>query len=200
MPSPQHFHPEFGYLCPSPRVRGAFRVACWAGGIGILFGAVATLALVPRGDPDAGRAAAALAAIAAQVPAADGTARSAQVAAPVPEKSARARARQLELSGIRAKSAPCKQAASADDSDCLWRSVQMPPLPAIAVETPADTPPHAAGAKKKRPKAAQARRRAPETERYDPRSAYASPFGYPDSNNRYRDSDRRDWSGNGWRW
>jgi hypothetical protein len=42
------YHPEFGYLCPSPRVRRHVRLALISGAIGMLIGAVAILSLLDK--------------------------------------------------------------------------------------------------------------------------------------------------------
>jgi hypothetical protein len=42
------YHPEFGYLCPSPLVRRSVRLALISGAIGMLIGAVAILSLLDK--------------------------------------------------------------------------------------------------------------------------------------------------------
>ena len=42
------YHPEFGYLCPSPLVRRSARLALVSGAIGMLIGAVAILSLLDK--------------------------------------------------------------------------------------------------------------------------------------------------------
>jgi hypothetical protein len=42
------YHPEFGYLCPSPRVCRSVRLALVSGAIGMLIGAVAILSLLDK--------------------------------------------------------------------------------------------------------------------------------------------------------
>jgi hypothetical protein len=42
------YHPEFGYLCPSPLVRRSVRLALVSGAIGMLIGAIAILSLLDK--------------------------------------------------------------------------------------------------------------------------------------------------------
>jgi type IV secretory pathway VirB10-like protein len=42
------FHPEFGYLCPSPQVRQNVRVGLAAAAFGVIIGVIGALALFPR--------------------------------------------------------------------------------------------------------------------------------------------------------
>jgi hypothetical protein len=48
MPSPDQFHPEFGYVCPTPRFRRMFGVGFVACAVGMLVGAVGIIALAQR--------------------------------------------------------------------------------------------------------------------------------------------------------
>ena len=49
LPSPiPPYHPEFGYLCPSPLVRRSVRLALISGSIRMLIGAVAILSLLDK--------------------------------------------------------------------------------------------------------------------------------------------------------
>ena len=50
MPSPNQFHSEFGYMCPTPRFRRILRVSFVAGLAGALAGAVGVIALAQRAD------------------------------------------------------------------------------------------------------------------------------------------------------
>jgi hypothetical protein len=45
---PVNFHPEFGYLCPRPLFRQRTWSACKAAAFGVIVGAIAVIALVPR--------------------------------------------------------------------------------------------------------------------------------------------------------
>ena len=45
---PVNFHPEFGYFCPRPSFRQRARSACKAAAFGLIAGAIAMFALVPR--------------------------------------------------------------------------------------------------------------------------------------------------------
>jgi hypothetical protein len=52
-----YFHPEFGYFCPTPRLRRELRIACYAGLFGVALGAASIIALgianVPSPTPPA---------------------------------------------------------------------------------------------------------------------------------------------------
>ncbi|MEA2989939.1 MAG: hypothetical protein QOG83_2650 [Alphaproteobacteria bacterium] len=52
MLSPEGFHQEFGYFCPTPRFRRSFRVAFIAALFGATAGAIGVLALLARPDTD----------------------------------------------------------------------------------------------------------------------------------------------------
>jgi hypothetical protein len=41
----RYFHPEFGYFCPTPRLRRELRVACRAGLLGVALGTIGVIAL-----------------------------------------------------------------------------------------------------------------------------------------------------------
>ena len=50
MPSPNQFHPEFGYMCPTSRFRRTLRVSLVAAVIGAAAGAIGVVATAERGD------------------------------------------------------------------------------------------------------------------------------------------------------
>src|SRR4051794_40681793 len=50
------FHPEMGYLCPSPHSRRVLRVGLISGACGLAFGAIAATALMSTPSPSATRA------------------------------------------------------------------------------------------------------------------------------------------------
>ena len=41
----RYFHPEFGYFCPTPRLRGDLRLACCAGLFGVALGTIGAIVL-----------------------------------------------------------------------------------------------------------------------------------------------------------
>jgi hypothetical protein len=51
MSSTPRFHPEFGYLCPAPRVRRDLRVASWSALLGTVLGGGAVAVLIAGYDP-----------------------------------------------------------------------------------------------------------------------------------------------------
>jgi hypothetical protein len=70
-PSSEGFHPEFGYLCPTPRMRLRIRMIAISGSIGMMIAAISVLALHREGG-ESSRGGLALSAAAA-VPTADAT-------------------------------------------------------------------------------------------------------------------------------
>jgi hypothetical protein len=68
-PAPPEFHPEFGYFWPAAQSRRLMRVGLMSTAFGLLFGAIAVLAMPPRPDPDLAHAATALSAVSVDEPA-----------------------------------------------------------------------------------------------------------------------------------
>jgi hypothetical protein len=86
-PTPPEFHPEFGYFWPAAQGRRLMRVGLMSTAFGVLFGAIAVLAMSPRPDPDLAHAATALSAVSVDEPTTVGTVPS---PAPVARASANA--------------------------------------------------------------------------------------------------------------
>jgi hypothetical protein len=180
MPSPNHFHPEFGYVCPTPRFRRAVSVSFVAGSLGLLVGAVGVIAFAQR--PEVVRMRTEIA-----------TTVGSSVGMSDPITSAAAAA----AAGNRAASvdrSPCAtQSWPYLDSKCLLgtnRDARELPESFAAVPAEFAASPNAgadatstrsqsAVAGKKRPKVAHRRERAPEPRRQvEPRTATVDPLSY----------------------
>jgi hypothetical protein len=180
MPSPNHFHPEFGYVCPTPRFRRAVSVSFVAGSLGLLVGAVGVIAFAQR--PEVVRMRTEIA-----------TTVGSSVGMSDPITSAAAAA----AIGKRLPSvdrSPCAtQSWPYLDSKCLLgtaRDVRELPDSFAAVPAEFAAPPNAAtdagsarsqsaAIGKKRPKVAHRRERAPELRRQvEPRTATVDPLSY----------------------
>ena len=196
-PTPPEFHPEFGYIWPAAHTRRVVRVGLMSTAFGLLFGAIAVLAMTPRADPDVGRAATALSAVPVDEPATVGAATSAAPVAPVETATPTVAAKQPAAKSCKEQTWPYLE------GKCLNNTTRKrQPVRVLKPETPAQSAPAqvvpasepeitAAGktqeppkAAKKREKTAKTRQRERDREfadrergRYaDPRSAYASPY------------------------
>ena len=163
MPSPDRFHPEFGYLCPTPRFRSTLRVSLVAGVLGAMTGAVGVLAMVlPHPSPDRVRSETALTLSPADpltTGATVGVASSSGKACSAPDKCP------LATTAAAPSGWPAPAADAAGVASDPGELAIAKPLPSAA--TPA----------KKRRKVV---RREPPPDRQDaePRSAYAVPYGH----------------------
>jgi hypothetical protein len=196
--TPPEFHPEFGYIWPAAHTRRLVRVGLMSTAFGLLFGAIAVLAMTSRADPDGGRAATALSAVAVEEPATVGATTSAAPVAPVETATPILAAKQPTAVTCKEQTWPYLE------GKCLSNTTRKrQPVRVLKPETPAQSGPAqvvpawepeitAAGktqepskATKKREKTAKTRQRERDREfrdrergRYaDPRSAYASPYG-----------------------
>jgi hypothetical protein len=213
-PVPPELHPEFGYIWPAAHTRRMVRVGLMSTAFGLLFGAIAVLAMSPRADPDPARAATALSAVPADEPATVGATTSAVPAIPVetamPSVTAALPKQPTATAGKSCKEqtwpyleGKCLNNATRKRQPVRVLKPEAPAQSAPAQVVPASVPEITAVAKtqkppkaaKKREKTAKTRQRdreAVDTDRgrfADPRSAYASPYG-----SRY-ETPRRAW---GW--
>jgi hypothetical protein len=180
MPSPNQFHSEFGYMCPTPRFRRVVRVTFVAGVAGAIAGAVGVIALAQRADVERMRTEIA-STVSSTVSSTVGMAvtnASPAIAPPAP------------------RTALCSaQSWPFIDKTCLLgteRTVRTLPETFAAVapgegaqpsnahaEASSATPSQSASAPaKKRPKTVQRRERTPVRQDGNPRSAYADPLTY----------------------
>jgi hypothetical protein len=194
MPSPDQFHSEFGYMCPTPRFRRAFRVSVIAGVFGALAGSVAVIAFAQRADVERMRT---------DIASTVGSGVSSTVGMAI---TAAATAAAPTVAPTNVLPAPGSASCAAQswpylDNKCLLgteRSIQTTPKTfatpkAFAAVAPAEAAvssdplaeastgrpsPSAAAPVKKRPKTVQRRERAPERQDANPRSAYVDPMTY----------------------
>jgi hypothetical protein len=202
-PPAYEFHPELGYLCPSRQLRQNVRVGLAAAAFGLVAGAAATAALLPR-HGDLTRSEPALV-----MPAAD------PVRDPAPPTAS-------SVSTV-SRGAPSSTAERASPGVVKQQPPATPASPAVGVasaarpaaETPAapviatdratagsgSEPARAATSKRTRTAHSTARRRAREPA--PPDAFAASPFSFQTGRfaDETRDGRRRDWGGwGGWRW
>jgi hypothetical protein len=204
-PEPPEFHPEFGYFWPAAQTRRLVSVGLLSTVFGLLFGAIAVVAMTPRADPGPGPAETALCAASVDEPVTVGVATSASVTS--------ATAVDPAIAPISA-AAPTQSTATATkscreqiwpylDGNCLNNTARKrPPARVLKPEAPAQSAPaqvvpvptpeitaaaraaESSKASRKREKMARMRQRERdrgiaerERGRYaDPRSAYASPY------------------------
>ena len=180
MPSPNHFHPEFGYVCPTPRFRRAVSVSFVAGSLGLLVGAVGVIAFAQR--PEVVRMRTEIATTVGSSVGMSDPITSAAAAAAIGKRSP-----SVDRSPCATQSWPYL------DSKCLLGTARdARELPDSFAAVPAEfaAPPNAgadaastksqsAAAGKKRPKVAHRRERAPEPRRQvEPRTATVDPLSY----------------------
>jgi hypothetical protein len=199
---PPEFHPEFGYIWPAAHTRRMVRVGLMSTAFGVLFGAIAVLAMTPRADPDVAPAATALSAVAVDEPATVGAVMSASAAPAIAVETATPAIAAREPTRSTAKS--CKeQTWPYLEGNCLNNTnnatrkrqparILKPEAALPARVVPPSTPEITAAAKtqesskaaKKREKTEKTRQRRRDREfadrdrgpYADPRSAYASPY------------------------
>jgi hypothetical protein len=200
---PPEFHPEFGYIWPAAHTRRMVRVGLMATAFGVLFGAVAVLAVTPRANPDVALAVTALSAVPVEetATAVQATSAGAAPAVPVETTTPPVAAKQPTAS---AASSCQEQTWPYIESQCLDTATRKKPAvrilkpeagersaPAqvispssreITTTATIDEPPKAAKKREKTEKARQRRRDREVADRErgpyyaDPRSAYATPY------------------------
>jgi hypothetical protein len=213
-PTAPKFHPEMGYLCPSPQSRRLLRVGLIAGACGLALGAaIAATALSPVQRPGAARAEAATT---VGQTAADRTAAVAPAAQRACSEQTWPYIDRTCLNDASPKPPPARVLAPASTAAPVEgvRIATQSATPASAEVKPADEPQPPAASPPAREKTAQVRKKKRSRSRQDePRSAYASPYGERngsvtgydlgaryDSGPRYPQQQRRQtWSG-GWSW
>ena len=203
-PAPPEFHPEFGYLWPAAHTRRVVRVGLMSTAFGVLFGAIAVLAMSPRADPDVARAATALSAVPVDEPATVGPRHLPRLRPlskrrrrpwlphcrsnrpPQPPNRAKSRlgliSRASASTTRRRKRQPARILKPEAPAQSAPAQVVPASTPEITAAAKTEAPPKAA---KKREKTAKTRQRERDREfadrergRYaDPRAAYASPYG-----------------------
>jgi hypothetical protein len=205
MPSPNQFHSEFGYMCPTPRFRRVVRVTFVAGVAGAIAGAVGVIALAQRADVERMRTEIA-STVSSTVSSTVGMAvtnASPAIAPPAPrtalcsaqswpfidktcllgtERTIRTLPETFAAIPPRAvspRAVPPQAAAPsafAPAAVALGEDAQPPNAHAEAASAKASQ--STAAPAKKRPKTVQRRERAPERQDANPRSAYVDPMTY----------------------
>jgi hypothetical protein len=202
------FHPEFGYLVPTRKLRGTMRVALAAAVFGVIMGAVGVMVLVPRIARDlriahaaSGEPAVTVGAAIASPPettgpmlATDGSAGQSLPAAATGRRFAAPKGGAAAAPSAADADKPCKEETwPYFDSKCLWGgpakdssaavlSAEAPPVAAAGADVApaaANPPQQRQVAAKKKVRTTVARRRKEEP---DPRTAYVNPYANPYSN------------------
>jgi hypothetical protein len=194
-PAAPEFHPEFGYLCPTPQFRRVLRVAAISAGVGACAAALAFFAFTPRAESDIAPLQNALTATEApeasmaSAPAAWGVGL-AQPAWGIASKPCMQQAwpyiAKNCLSGAAEEgtSAPLRVLRPEQPAQSAPAQVMPAKTPEITAATPAETK---APAKKKPRTARRNRNRSRSPVEFDARDAYATQY-----RPRYEDP-RRDW-------
>lgn len=197
------FHPELGYLCPSPKLQQNVRVALAAAAFGIVTGVAAAMVLFPRHGGDLARAESALA-VAPPGPVSDSMPLTASSLSIAPPRGPPGTAERVSTDGVVKRLPPAASISPA----VAAANAASPPIETPARAALVDTTDRGTAAvsefeqsrpvasKRKKTVNSSVRRRAREP--YPPAALATSPFYSPFADGS-RSGRRQDWGG-GWSW
>jgi len=197
------FHPELGYLCPSPKLQQNVRVALAAAAFGIVTGVAAAMVLFPRHGGDLARAEAALAA-APPGPVSDSMPLTASSPSVAPPRGPSGTAERVSTDGVVRRlpaAAPMSPAVAAANE--ASPPIETPARASPVVTTDGGTA-AVSGSEQSRPVASKRKKtvyssvRRRGREPHPPAAVATSPFFSPFADGS-RSGRRQDWGG-GWSW